>query len=36
MSVLGVDIKLVALDLPWDLNFALALDKVMGLKDVWV
>ena len=35
-SVLRVNIMLIALDVPWDLEFALALDKVMSLEDVWV
>ena len=35
-SVLRVHIMLIALDVPWDLEFALALDEVMSLEDVRV
>ena len=36
VPVLGVDVVLVALDVAWDLYFALTLDEVVCLQDVWV
>ena len=36
VPVLGVDVVLVALDVARDLYFALTLDEVVCLQDVWV
>ena len=36
LPVLSVDVELVAFDVAWDLNFALTLDEVVCLQDVWV